>query len=154
MVHDFDVTTPRPGVRLNLNPNPQQGVSKFEWNNDKHGRIYDIYYTMSYKEGRIEDPVEAWKRDMMVWHVGSYSASKTGSGEVQPETFRFNSAIFYEQVQENIAYNEDLRRRPYVQAKITIRAGSEELYHYHHLNESSHPSPDLPEYTNMKTKLN
>jgi len=154
LVNDFEVIIPRSGARPNLNPNPQQAVTKFEWNNAKNGRIYDIYYIMYYKEGHIDKPLSAWEKDSVVWHVGSHSAPKTGDGEVQPEVLRFNSATFYDQVQKKVAYNDSLRRRPYVQAKTTIWSGSEVLYHYHNVNGHPTPLPEVPEYTNLKTTLN
>jgi len=152
LVNDFDVTIPNPGMQVNFNPIPT--TMRFEWVNAKHGKIYDAYYIIYYREGRNDEPSDKWKKDSIVWHVGSRTAQITGNEEVQIETVTFNSTLFYENVQKKVAYDPDVWRRPYVQAKISIWAGSEEMYHYNVINEHSGLLPDIPEYTNMKTKLN
>jgi hypothetical protein len=152
LVNYFDITIPRPGMSVNINPRPTP--MRFQWNNAKNGKIYDIYYTMYYMEGRNIDPSNVWKKDSMVWRVGSHTARATGNGEEQIETFTFNSATFYEQVRETIAYDTSVWRRPYVQAKISIWCGSEDMYYYNVINGTPRPTPDIPEYTNLKTKLN
>ena len=152
LVNDFDVTIPSPGMQVNFNPIPTS--MRFEWNNAKNGRIYDFYYTMYYREGRHIDPSDVWKKDSVVWHVGSYSAPKTGNEEARVETFHFNSILFYEKIRDAIPYDTDVWRRPYVQAKIRFWVGSEDMYYYNLINGMPRPTPDIPEYTNLKTKLN
>jgi hypothetical protein len=127
-------------------------MRRFIWNNAKNGRIYDVYYTMYYREGRNEDPSTVWRKDSVVWHVGTYSASKTGDGVEQTETFRIASSAFYAYVQKAVAYNTGLWRYPYVNAKVTIWGGSEDLYYYHNITSYNDLPPDIPEYTNLKTK--
>jgi len=152
LINDFEVTIPRPEMQVNFNPAPTP--MRFEWNNAKNGRLYDFYYILYYREGRNIDPSDVWKKDSMVWHVGSYSAPKTGDGEAQIETFHFNSAWFYEEIRKTIPYDTSVWRRPYIQAKIRFWAGGEDMYYYNLINGTPRPTPDIPEYTNLKAKLN
>jgi hypothetical protein len=150
LVNDFDIVSPVSGKPFDLSP---YSMRRFEWKNAKNGRIYDVYYTMYYREGHSIDPSTVYWKDTVVWHVGSYSALKTGDGGEQIEIFRFNSAAFYSQVQKAVAYNTDLWRYPYLKAKITIWSGSEDLYYYHNINADQGLPPDIPEYTNLKAKI-
>ena len=151
LVNDFDVTIPRPDMQINFSP--AATPMRFEWNNAKNGRIYDFYYTLYYKEGLHADPSDKGRKDSIVWHIGSHSAPKTGNEEAQVETFHFYSSQFYDEVKK-IRYNTDVWRRPYVKAKIRFWAGGEDMYYYKLINGIPRPTPDIPEYTNLKTKLN
>ena len=151
LVNDFEVTVPRHGMRLNFDPEPT--AMKFEWNNAKNGRIYDFYYTLRYREGRTEDPSSVWKRDSMVWHMGLRTATTTGDGSEKSVIFTFNSLSFYDAVKGAIAYDANVWRRPYIQVKLTIWCGSEDMYHYNYINGNPRPTPDIPEYTNLRTRL-
>jgi len=151
LVNSFSVRSPQTGTPLNLDPN--KSTSTFIWNNAKNGRIYDVYYTMRYREGRNVDPADIWTRDSLVWHVGSHSAQKTGDG-LQEERFQFNPGAFYAQIQRDIKKNESLWRSPYESVEVAIWCGSEDLYYYHNINDPSQGiSQERPEYTNMKTKV-
>jgi hypothetical protein len=149
LVNDFDILLPRPGMRMNINPHSTS--MRFEWNNAKNGRIYDAYYTLYYREGHYADSSDVWEKDSIVWHVGSHSAQTTGDGGLQIETFSFNSTWFYDLVRE-IKYDESVWRRPYMQAKLAIWCGSEDMYYYNVINGTPRPTPDVPEYTNLKAK--
>jgi hypothetical protein len=109
---------------------------------------------LRYREGHKEDPSDVWKKNSMVWHIGSYTAAKTGDGETQMETFRFNSGLFYEEIRGTIEYNPSVWRRPYTQVRVAIWCGSEDMYYYNLINGTPRPTPDIPEYTNLKAKLN
>ena len=152
IVNDFNVNIPRPGANPNFNP--VKSLMHFEWNNAKNGRIYDSYYTMYYREGLDINLPNVWKKDSMVWNIGSCTSVTTGNGEEQPVTFRFYSTDFYEEIKKTIAYIADAWRRPYIRAKLTIWCGSEAMYHYNYINGTPRPTPDIPEYTNLRTKLN
>jgi hypothetical protein len=151
LVNDFDLISPPPGKPFDLTL--ASSIRKMKWNNAKNGRIYEVYYTLYYREGRSVNPYTDYDKDSMVWHIGSFSASRTGDGTEQIETFGFNSAAFYVQVQKDITYDTSLWRYPYEKAKITIWCGGEDLYYYHNINASQDLPPDIPEYTNLKTKL-
>ena len=151
LVNNFKVMSPMPEQPFDFSL--YNSTRLFRWNNAKNGRIYDFYYTMYYREGRNIDPFGVWEIDSMTWHVGTYSASKTGNEKEQIETFQFNSAAFYVQVQKDVAYDTSLWRAPYQKAKITFWCGGEDLYYYHNINDYQDLPPDAPEYTNLKTKI-
>ena len=151
LVNSFNVRSPMTGVALTLDPN--QTSAKFMWDNAKNGRIYDVYYTMQYREGRNADP-DTWSKESIRWHVGSYSSVKTGDGTPQAENFLFNPGAFYAQIVRDIPYDTSFWRSPYIDVNVELWCGSEVLYYYHNING---PSPGLaqerPEYTNLKTKI-
>ena len=150
LVNNFKIAYPGYKYEFHLAPNR---IAKCMWNNAKNGKMYDVYYTLYYREGYNIAPSDYWK-DSISWHIGSYFAAKTGNGEEQMETFQFNPSAFYGQIQKDITYDTSLWRCPYWDAKITIWGGGEELYYYHKIN---HPLQDItqerPEYTNLKTKI-
>ena len=150
LVNSFYVTSPMTGTPLNLDPS--KTASKFIWENAKNGRIYDVYYTMRYREGNKADSI--WKKDSLVWHVGSHSASKTGNENTQTENFQFNPGAFYAQIQKVIIRDTSLWRTPYDSVKVALWCGSEVLYYYHNVNDPSQGvAQERPEFTNMKTKI-
>jgi hypothetical protein len=153
LVNSVNIQVPARGVPLNLAPD--KDASKFRWINAKNGRIYDVYYTMYYQEGRRADSsVKIFRKDSLVWHVGSYSALKTGDGTSQTENFQYNPGSFYAQLQKNIDDDPSLWRMAYKEVKIAIWCGSEDLYYYHNINDPAQGlTQDRPEYTNLKTKL-
>ena len=153
LVNSFNVQSPMTGVPLSLDPT--KSSSKFIWNNAKNGRIYDIYYTMYYGEGHIADSSSnKYETKSLVWHVGSYSASKTGDESYQTENFQFNPAAFYAQILKDIPYNTSVFRRPYDSVEVALWCGSEVLYYYHNINDPSQGvAQERPEYTNMQTKV-
>jgi len=151
LVNSFYVTSPMTGTPLTLDPS--KTASKFIWNNAKNGRIYDVYYTMRYREGRHVDPSTQYERKSLEWHVGSHSAQQTGNG-TQTENFQFNPGAFYAQIQRDIKKDESLWRTPYDSVKVAIWCGSEDLYYYHNINDPSQGvAQERPEYTNMKAKI-
>jgi hypothetical protein len=151
LVHSFNITTPRKGSPLNLKPD--QVLAKFQWNNAKNGRIYDVYYTLHYREGRNIDPSDVWKKKSLVWHVGSHSASKTGDG-TSPENCSYNPGAFYAQIMRDISYDESVWRSPYNDVRLAVWCGSEDLYYYHNINDPSQGlTQERPEYTNLKAKI-
>jgi hypothetical protein len=153
LVNSFNTTAPRKGSPLDLRPD--QTSSKFTWNNAKNGRIYDVYYTMRYREGFRVDSSHIYKKKSLVWHVGSYSALKTGDGiTTQTENFGYNPGAFYAQIVRDIPSNINVWRCPYDTVQLTIWCGSEDLYYYHNINDPSQGlMQERPEYTNMKTKI-
>ena len=151
-VNSFNITAPRPGSELNLDP--KQNSSKFTWNNAKNGRIYDVYYTFHYGEGAEGTPMNEYKKKSLVWHVGSHSALKTGDETLQTETFGYNPGAFYAQILRDIPYNKGVWRLPFDEVQLSIWCGSEDFYYYHNINDPSQGLlQDRPEYTNLKTKI-
>ena len=151
VVNAFNVYTPRAETQPNFDP--EQTVMKFEWDNAKNGKIYDVYYTMYYREGSVPD-FSVFRKDSVVWHMGTYSAAQTGNGSSQVEIFQFNPGAFYSQVAKKVPYNTSLWRSPYSTVKFAIWCGSEELYYYHNINSPSQGlAQERPEYTNLKTKV-
>jgi hypothetical protein len=153
LVNSFYVKSPQPGTPLNLKPN--QSSSNFKWNHAKNGRIYDVYYTMEYKEGPANKPIKEWDKKSIVWHVGSHSSTRTGNGNLQEETFHFNPSAFYGKILRDIPYNTNILRSPYRDVKLSIWCGDEDLYYYHNINDPAGGglSQERPEYTNLKTKI-
>ena len=150
LVNSFNTTAPRKGSPLDLRPD--QASSKFTWNNAKNGRIYDIYYTMRYREGQLAG--SDYEKKTLVWHVGSHSALKTGDETLQTETFSYNPGAFYAQIVRDIPSDINVWRCPYDTVQFTIWCGSEDLYYYHNINDPSQGLlQERPEYTNMKTKI-
>jgi len=151
LVNSFSVKSPMTGARLNLDP--KQVTSKFEWNNAKHGRMYDVYYTLRYQEGRNVDPTDKFKIDSVVWHVGTHYSTRTGDGTSQAESFQFNPAALYSEIERKVAYDTSLWRRPFEEVRLSIWCGSEDLYYYHNINKPSGGiAQERPEFTNLKTK--
>ena len=152
IVNNFNVTAPRENLALDLDP--KKTSSKFTWHNAKYGRIYDVYYTMRYREGRHDKPSSDYERKTIVWHVGSYSARNTGNGgSEQTQNFSFNPGAFYAQIVRDIPYDEGLWRTPYDSVSVSIWCGSEDLYYYHNINRPGGVVQERPEYTNLKTKI-
>jgi len=150
LVNSFSVISPQKGTALDLDP--KQIASKFIWKNAKNGRIYDVYYTMYYKEGH--HPSIDFEKKSIVWHMGSYSAIRTGDGSEQTENFQFNPGAFYAQIQRDIVRDESLWRTPYENVTLSIWCGSEDLYYYHNINNPSQGlAQERPEFTNLKTKI-
>ncbi|MCL2511481.1 MAG: hypothetical protein FWF09_05475 [Bacteroidales bacterium] len=151
LVNSFSVKSPQKGYPLNLRPD--QFSSKFEWSNAKNGRIYDVFYTMRYREGREKDGYNVYTKKSLVWHMGSHSAGKVGDGTTA-ENFLYNPGAFYAQIVREISSDESLWRSPYKEVEVAIWCGSEDLYYYHNINKpSSGISQERPEYTNLKTKI-
>jgi hypothetical protein len=152
LVNSFNMIAPIRGTALNLKPNITS--TNFQWNNAKNGRIYDVYYTLRYREGRYAQPSNEGKKDSLVWHVGSHSAIKTGNGTSQVEKFTYNPGAFYAQVIRDIPYDEGAWRRPYDEVRLAVWCGSEDLYYYNNINAHSQGiTQERPEYTNLKTKI-
>ena len=152
LVNSFNVTAPRKESMLNLKPD--QVLSKFIWNNAKNGRIYDVYYTMYYGEGKDGDPANKYEKKSSTWHVGSHSALKTGDETLQTENFSYNPGAFYAHIIRDIPYNKNVWRRPYREVSLSIWCGSEDFYYYHNINDPSQGLlQERPEYTNMRTKI-
>ena len=152
LVNDFSIEYPRNGHPLDLPPNR---ITRCMWKNAKNGKIYDVYYTLYYREGRNIEPSTVWENDSLTWHIGTYSAVKTGNGDKQIETFQFNPTAFYGQIQKNVVYDTSLWRTPYMRkSKITVWSGGEALHYYHNINKPAQGvTQERPEYTNLKTKI-
>jgi len=152
LVNSFNIITPQRGAALTLKPD--QVSSKFQWNNAKNGRIYEIYYTMRYREGLNVNPSTQYDRKTFVWHVGSHSASKTGDGTSQTENFGYNPGAFYAQIIRDITYDTNVWRSPYNEIQLAVWCGNEDLYYYHNINGPSQGlTQERPEYTNLKAKI-
>ena len=152
LVNSFNVKSPMRNMAFDINP--KQNSSVFRWNNAKNGRIYDVYYTMHYREGNHDKPSSDYVKKTIVWYIGQYSAPSTGNGSEQTQNFNFNPGAFYAQIIRDIPYDENVWRTPYDSVTVAIWCGSEDLYYYHNINS---PSQDLvqerPEYTNLKVKI-
>ena len=153
LVHSFNVKAPIRNAALDLDPKKASGL--FIWNNAKNGRIYDVYYTMRYREGLRKDSSSfIYERKSITWHVGSCSARATGTEKIETQNFNFNPGAFYGQIMRDIPYDESVWRMPYDSVSIAIWCGSEDLYYYHNINKPSQGiAQERPEFTNMKTKI-
>jgi hypothetical protein len=152
LVNSFDIVAPMRGAALNLKPT--QTSSRFRWDGAKNGRIYDVYYTLRYQEGRYAVPSDKGKKDSLVWHVGSHSALRTGDG-IQAENFRYNPGSLYTRILRDIPYDTSVWRRPYDnEVRLAVWCGGEDLYYYCNVNAPSQGlTQERPEYTNLKTKI-
>jgi len=151
LVNNFNVKAPLKNVALDISP--KQNSSKFIWNNAKYGRIYDVYYTMRYREGNVNKPVNEFVKKSIVWHVGQHSSTKTGDGNEQTQNFNFNPGAFYAQIVRDIPYDDKVWRTPYDSVTLAIWCGSEDLYYYHNINKPGGVVQERPEFTNLKTKI-
>jgi len=149
LVNSFSVKAPVRNAPLDLDP--EKNSSKFIWNNAKNGRIYDVYYTMRYREGIL--PSNDYIKKTIVWHVGQHSSTKTGDGNEQTQNFNFNPGAFYAQIVRDVPYNEKLWRTPYDSVTVAIWCGSEDLYYYHNINKPGGIAQERPEFTNLKAKI-
>jgi len=150
LVNSFYINVPS---SLNLDPKKSNG--EFKWNNAKNGRIYDVYYTMYFHEGNVADSsFHIYREDSLVWHIGSHTATTTGSnGSPQEEKFQFNQGSFYAQLQKKLKDDPNVWRAAHKEVKFSLWCGSEELYYYININNPSQGlTQDRPEYTNLKTK--
>jgi len=150
LVNSFNVKKPMKGTILDLDP--EQVSSKFEWTNAKNGRMYDVHYTMRYREGRNAEPTNNYDTKTLNWHVGTHFAARTGNGTNQEEIFRFNPGAFYAQILRDVPYDTSVWRSPYVDVTLSIWCGSEDFYYYYNINRPQGLAQERPEYTNLKTK--
>jgi len=93
VVNSFNVRSPMRNAALDLDP--KKNSSKFTWNNAKYGRIYDVFYTMLYREGQHKDSSSfIFEKKSITWHVGSHSAPSTGKRKRTNRKFQLQSGRF------------------------------------------------------------